>query len=763
MTLARKDVEFLYQSLLFRTPEDEEIVAWMHANASGEVTSADLQATIANSSEMALFVEPIIRLYQALLGRVPDPRGLDLHVNLLRSGLDIIDILKAMMISPEYVALHGQSDPLEPTIAFFYPSFLGRPGSSSEIHAWMDTDQPIEAILLGFLQSDEFVNRCADGIARCLKNIAAGTEDYEGTLFDESEAKPNGTIEKAGNETADIGTKDNVTNGGETNGGGTVTPVNTAPIARGDSYSLDEDTILTVDRVTGLLANDSDADGGPLSVTLAAGPSHGSLTLRSDGSFTYTPDADHAGTDSFSYILADSAGSTHTATVSLSIASKPDLFNITGHSDGHVFEVSMATKAGIVVFSSDASTMVPGEDNTHQGTDLFLYDNKARSLTNITAGADSYSYNPEISADGTRVVFVSNATNLVPEEDDTNPNDDIFLYDASERSITNLTAGADSYSLRPDISADGKRVVFISNATNLVPGQTDRNGAEDIFFYDTSAQTFLNLTHGANAESYAPRISADGKRVAFISYATNLVPGQNDSNGTRADLFLYDVAARQMRNLTLGADGDLESFDLSADGNRVVFASTATNLVPNQTDKNEAKDIFLYDTLSQSLTNLTAAGDADSHAPFIAANGSRLVFSSLAGTLITSEDDDNRVEDIFTFDLTTGALRNLTPDGDGASQNARVSATGDKVVFVSEATNLVPGKPDSPNGVADIFLYDFQEDRMTNLTSEANADSEKPMIGDIGQQVLFLSAATNLMPGQIDPNHARNDLFFFAF
>jgi VCBS repeat-containing protein len=763
MTLARKDIEFLYQSLLFRTPEDEEIVAWMHINASGEATSADLQATIENSSEMALFVEPVIRLYQALLGRVPDPRGLDLHVNLLRSGLDITDIFHAMMISPEYMALHGQSGPLEPTITFFYPSLLGRPGSSSEIQAWMETGKPIEAIFLGFLQSDEFINRCAEGIARFLKNIAAGTEDYEGTLFDESEAKPNDTIEKGGNETAGIGTKDTVTNGGETNGGGTVTPVNTAPIARGDSYSLDEDTVLTVDRVTGLLANDSDADGGPLSVTLAAGPSHGSLALRSDGSFTYTPDADHAGTDSFSYILADGAGSTHTATVSLSIAGMPDLFNITGHSDGHVFEVAMAAKTGIVVFSSDASTMVFGERDTHQGTDLFLYDDNARSLTSITAGADSYSYNPEISADGARVVFVSNATNLVPDQDDTNPNDDIFLYDASERSITNLTAGADSYSLRPDISADGKRVVFISNATNLVPGQTDRNGAEDIFFFDTSAQTFLNLTHGANAESYAPRISADGKRVVFISYATNLVPGQTDSNGTRADLFLYDVAERQMRNLTLGADGDIESFDLSADGNWVVFASTATNLVPNQTDKNEAKDIFLYDTLSKSLTNLTVAGDADSHAPFIAANGSRLVFSSSAATLITSENDDNRVEDVFTFDLTKGALRNLTPDGDGASQNARLSGTGDKVVFVSEATNLVPGNPDTPDGVADIFLYDFQEDRMTNLTSEANADSEKPMIGDTGQQVLFLSAATNLTPGQINPSSAQNDLFFFAF
>ncbi len=83
-----------------------------------------------------------------------------------------------------------------------------------------------------------------------------------------------------------------------------VTPVNDAPVAAPDSCTIDEDTTLTVP-ASGVLANDSDADGDTPTAVLVSGPSHGTLTLNADGSFAYTPNANFNGTDSFIYTPND--------------------------------------------------------------------------------------------------------------------------------------------------------------------------------------------------------------------------------------------------------------------------------------------------------------------------------------------------------------------------------------------------------------------------------------------------------------------------
>ena len=84
----------------------------------------------------------------------------------------------------------------------------------------------------------------------------------------------------------------------------TVSASNDVPIATADAYSTGEDTALTVN-APGVLANDSDADGNPLTAVLGSGPSHGTLTLNANGSFTYTPTADYNGPDSFTYRASD--------------------------------------------------------------------------------------------------------------------------------------------------------------------------------------------------------------------------------------------------------------------------------------------------------------------------------------------------------------------------------------------------------------------------------------------------------------------------
>src|SRR5262249_25092918 len=98
-----------------------------------------------------------------------------------------------------------------------------------------------------------------------------------------------------------------------------VLPVNDAPVAADDAFRVAEDQVLSVGP-TGVLANDTDADGDTLSVVLVSGPSNGVLTLNPDGSFTYTPVPDFNGTDTFTYLVNDGSLSSTTATVTITVA-----------------------------------------------------------------------------------------------------------------------------------------------------------------------------------------------------------------------------------------------------------------------------------------------------------------------------------------------------------------------------------------------------------------------------------------------------------
>src|SRR5205085_909908 len=98
----------------------------------------------------------------------------------------------------------------------------------------------------------------------------------------------------------------------------TVTPVNDPPVAANDSYSTAEDTPLAVS-APGVLGNDTDVDGDRLSAALVSGPAHGTVTLSSDGSFTYTPAPTYSATDPFTYRASDGALNTNAATVSLTV------------------------------------------------------------------------------------------------------------------------------------------------------------------------------------------------------------------------------------------------------------------------------------------------------------------------------------------------------------------------------------------------------------------------------------------------------------
>ncbi|WP_257388226.1 hypothetical protein [Tahibacter caeni] len=255
--------------------------------------------------------------------------------------------------------------------------------------------------------------------------------------------------------------------------------------------------------------------------------------------------------------------------------------------------------------------------------------------------ANSQSRYPAISADGRYVTFLSDATNLVAG--DTNAAADVFLRDrllGTTTRISNKADGsqADAGSLAASISGSGARVVFTSYA-KLVPGA----GFLNCYLRDLAANTVQivdRMPDGSPGVTCAsPVIDVAGSRIAYVS-SDALVAA--DTNG-RPDVYVRDLAAGTQRRVSIGpggAEANLGSSDprISGDGSRVLFASTASNLVAG--DTNAKPDVFLAASdASLPLTRVDVgagnvqANDGASYAAAFNANGSLLAFSSKADTL----------------------------------------------------------------------------------------------------------------------------------
>ena len=386
---------------------------------------------------------------------------------------------------------------------------------------------------------------------------------------------------------------------------------------------------------------------------------------------------------------------------------------------------------------------------------------------------------PTLAADGRFVAFGSDATNLVTG--DTNAVSDAFVYDrvtgTTERvSVSSAGAEANGASFAPAISADGRFVAFPSEATNLVPGDT--NGVTDVFVRDRLTGTTERVSVSsagaeANGTSFTPAISADGRFVAFSSDATNLVG--RDTNGA-VDVFVHDRvtgATKRVSVSSTGAQANDDSFAgffapaVSADGRFVAFSSDATNLVPG--DTNDQTDVFVRDrcltngvsvagctakTQRVSVSSSGAQGSGRSLSPVVSADGRFVAFASEADDLVVG--DTNHAFDVFVNDRMTGMTERVSVDSTGAQANAAsieqfcpaLSGDGRFVAFESDATNLVPG---DTNGVADVFV----RDRLTATTervsvdsagAQANDRSDFPAISADVSVVTFVSTATNLVP-----------------
>lgn len=331
----------------------------------------------------------------------------------------------------------------------------------------------------------------------------------------------------------------------------------------------------------------------------------------------------------------------------------------------------------------------------------------------------------------------------------------------------------DRLSIRASLSADGTKVAFESAATNLDPADTDV--LQDVYVKDlltgeiTLASTADDGTKG-NLDSERASLSADGTKVAFASFASNLDPADTDSF---QDIYVKDLQSGDITLVSTADDGtkgiDSSGFrappSLSADGTKVAFDSSATNLDPADTDT--VQDVYVKDIQSGDITLVSssdtgAKGNDSSFEAVLSADLTKVAFRSRATNLDPADADvldDVYVKDLFNGDITLASTSDDGTKGNDTSISASLSADGTKVAFRSRATNLDPADADT---LEDIYVKDLSTGDITLASTsdtgiKGNLGSELPSLSEDGTKVAFQSFARTLDPG--DDTDLVEDLY----
>jgi hypothetical protein len=421
-----------------------------------------------------------------------------------------------------------------------------------------------------------------------------------------------------------------------------------------------------------------------------------------------------------------------------------------------------------VAFQSAATNLVPGPASGYQ--DIYLRDTClgssappgcTPSTTRISVTYDGsptnfHSYDSSVSADGRFVAFDSEATNILPNTESCG-NTCAFLRDTcngapagcvpSTTLISVAVDGSTAGGANPSMSAGDEFVAFNSNATNIVNGVT--NGVGNAFVRDTCfgapagcapSDTLASVSSTwaqGNAESGLPAISATGRFVAFQSWATNMVaneavvPGNFWSDtciGAPApctpSTIRVDLTASGSQPNNGVFNGSIPA--ISSDGRLVALSSTATNLV--SANVGGMGNIYVRDTCEGasgcvpttslvSLGNDGSTGNSSSGHLGMSAGGEFVAFASLASNLVPGDTEPaGSFKDIFVRDTCFGAASGCVPStvrvsvtntpnpetqANNISDYPAISGDGHYVVFLSAATNLVPG---GTNGYGMVFL-----------------------------------------------------------
>ncbi|MEN8165843.1 MAG: hypothetical protein ABFR65_00010 [Pseudomonadota bacterium] len=386
------------------------------------------------------------------------------------------------------------------------------------------------------------------------------------------------------------------------------------------------------------------------------------------------------------------------------------------YSASEIRDEAVSADGRFVAFSSLAENLTDdGEACNTIGWNIFLRDRDTATTSMITCdGGSSVEGEAAITPDGRFIAFRSNNGYLVA--DDTNGSTDIFVYSDGGLERVSLTGnatcscgwpdtcnGCESYwfSSHPTISADGRYVAFASFADNLFAG--DLPDTLDVFLYDRSQGTteIISIAPNgdlANGKSSTPSISADGQYVAFTSEADNL--GVEDNNGV-ADIYLWQRETGAMQRVSVASDGGEANGNSSNPvidglGGRIVFASGATNL--GDSDQNGyIWDVFVHYLGSGETVNLSSYLDSGGNRPAISDDGTTVSFTSGTDDIYSVEIDETGVAKLVDSYMQFSALTHAGEAMVVSGYNVLVpeDTNGDKDVYLLADGQVEPPPPSS--------------------------------------------------------------------
>ncbi|MFG1211195.1 VCBS domain-containing protein [Xanthobacter flavus] len=386
-------------------------------------------------------------------------------------------------------------------------------------------------------------------------------------------------------------------------------------------------------------------------------------------------------------------------------------------------------------------------------------------LSVSTSGQQGYgsSFGPTVSADGREVAFASASTLTGVGYSGQNQ---IFVKDLSTGAVTLVSANASGTAGNQDtpsifsvadvaISPDGHKVAFVSSASNLIPGDT--NGTDDVFVKDlvTGAITRVSTTSSGaeiNAWSGRPVFSPDGTKVAFESGALDLT---GDTNGS--GLYVKDlITGTTTQVLTNAPDAyaHTSAFNpaFSSDGTKIAFAAFGNESGPNIVGGSMC--VFVKDLTTGDVTYVSAAS-AHEIRPVFSPDGTKIAF--ISGDSSVFPGGETGGTHLYVKDLQTGEITRVSSP-DGLPNNGTVgdqfafSADGNKIVFSSSESTM----PGNTNGASNIFVADLETGAITKVAANTAGISAGLAFTPDGAHVIFASDATNLVAN--DTNNA-SDVF----
>jgi hypothetical protein len=416
--------------------------------------------------------------------------------------------------------------------------------------------------------------------------------------------------------------------------------------------------------------------------------------------------------------------------------------NMAGTASNGVTRFGLISDNGrFVVFTGFANNLVSNDTNSSE--DVFIRDielsttklvslNAAGTVSAALGGSDLIDMTP----DARFILFSSHAQDLTSIPDGNNLGTDIYVRDL----VTNVTklvtvnlagsASGNGTSFEGKISADGRYVVFTSEASDLVGHDT---ATRDVFIRDLQTNTTKRVSTNAtgttngNGDSGGGIIDKAGRFVVFWTRATDLSTLPDTNN--LADIFIYDIQNDSKKLITVntagtgtgGGFGLFGGFDhgveinISADGRYVVFMSQESGLVTNDTN-GSGDDIFRYNiaTQTKSLVSVNLTGTSGvtggSFRSSISADGRYIAFDSLANDLVSTADEPSGFTiDVFLRDMMRGETYLVsvnsagTRTGNGFSFQPLLTADGKRLVFFSRASNLIAN--DLNGFLEDVFVF----------------------------------------------------------